>query len=61
MKQSIEQARKIVLDVSHGADIRNGHGFRQYSTKKNGGTKRRPLTFIDRLAQKVSDSENKVH
>ena len=58
MKISLDKARKIVEDIAYWANVRNGNGFRTPSLKKNGGTKKRPLTYIDRLTQKVLDNES---
>lgn len=51
---SKQQAEKTLLRIANAAQQTNGRGFRQFSTKKNGGAKNRNTdTWIDKLTRKV--------
>lgn len=44
------QATRIVNKFAWAAQATGGNGFRKYSTKKKGGTKKRKLGWFDKVA-----------
>ena len=47
-------AEQTLLTIARLAEMTKGNGFRQFSSKKNGGAKNRNKnTWIDKLSRKV--------
>ena len=49
-----QQAEATLLKLANSAQMTGGKGFRQFSTKTNGGSKNRNTkTWVDKLTRKV--------